>query len=257
MNAVVHSAVGAGKQRRMSRIFRPDGRAVVVAMDHPSYLGAGVPSAAVDSIASAKPDAVLATWQLARARPESFAETGLVLRVDGGVSNLGTPAEGDMSSMLYTAEQAMVLGADAVVIMVFPGGPDEHHSLSRLAVLAGECERLGLPVLAESIPGGWVQAVPWTTENVGRGARIAIELGADIVKTMCPGPTKEFTEVVDACGGPVVALGGPKMDDEDKVVALAGGVVAAGGAGVVFGRNVWGSANPAGLVNRLLQAVHT
>lgn len=241
----------------MARIFGSDGRAVVVAMDHPAYLGAGVPGTAVDAIASAGPDAILATWQLARARPEAFARAGLVLRVDGGVSDIGAPSETDTSSMLYTAEQAMVLGAEAVVIMVFPGAPDEHHSLGRLAALAGECELLGLPVLAESIPGGWSQAVPWTAENIGRGARIAIELGADIVKTICPGPPESFATVVDACGGPVVALGGPKMDDEDKVVALAGGVVAAGGAGVVFGRNVWGSADPAALVGRLLQAVHS
>ena len=36
----------------------------------------------------------------------------------------------------------------------------------------------------------------------------------------------------------------------------ARGVVAAGGAGVAFGRNVWGSDDPAALVGRLLEAVH-
>ena len=58
------------------------------------------------------------------------------------------------------------------------------------------------------------------------------------------------------CPAPVVALGGPKVDDEDQVVALARGVVEAGGAGVAFGRNVWGSNDPGALVGRLLDAVH-
>ena len=250
------SAVGAAKQRRARRIFGADGRAVFVAMDHPAYMGAGVPAAAASSIAAAQPDAILATWQLARSRAADFAGSGLVLRVDGGVSDLGEPPSADTTSLLYTAEQALVLGADAVVIMVFPGTPDEHHSLGRLARLAAECEQLGLLVLAESIPGGWPRTVEWNAENVGRGARIAVELGADIVKTVCPGGAEEFAAVAEACPAPVVALGGPKVDDEDQVVALARGVVEAGGAGVAFGRNVWGSDDPGALVGRLMDAVH-
>lgn len=255
-NPSTPSAVAAGKRRRARHIFGPDGRAVIVAMDHPAYLGAGVPAAAVDAIAEAGPDAVLATWHLARSRPEAFAGCGLILRVDGGVSDLGEPAAGDVSTLLYRAEEAMVLGADAVIVMTFPGTPDEERSLGRLARLAAECERLGLPVVAESIPGGWGQTVGWTVENVGRGARIAVELGADMVKTMCPGPPETFAEVAAACPGPVVALGGPKADDDGQVVDLARGVVAAGAAGVAFGRNVWGSDDPAGMVARLRAAVH-
>ena len=251
-----YSAVSAGKRRRFRRMFRADGRAVFVAMDHPAYMGTGVAPQAAAAIAAARPDAVLATWQLARARPEAFSGSGLVLRVDGGISDLGEPPSADTTSLLYTAEQAMVLGADAVVIMVFGGTPDEDRSLSRLAQLAAECEQIGLPLMAESIPGGWPRTVPWTVENVSRGARIAVELGADIVKTVCPGPPEEFAAVAEACAAPVVALGGPKVADEDQVVALARGVAEAGGAGVAFGRNVWGSDDPAALVGRLLDAVH-
>lgn len=250
------SAISAGKRRRARHLFGPDGRAVFVAMDHPAYMGMGVPVDAVASIAEGEPDAVLATWHLARAHPEAFAQSGLILRIDGGISDLGEPPSSDTSSLLYTAHEAMVLGADAVVIMIFPGTPDEQHSLNRLARLSAECELLGLPVMAESIPGGWAQTVPWTAENVGRGARLAIELGADIVKTLCPGPTEEFAEVIEACPGPVVALGGPKADNEDDVVDTAAGVVAAGAAGVAIGRNVWSSDDPAHLVRRLKDAVH-
>jgi len=76
------------------------------------------------------------------------------------------------------------------------------------------------------------------------------------VKTVCPGPPDEFGAVVVACPAPVVALGGPKMTSEDDVVALARGVVAAGAAGIAFGRNVWGSPDPTALVTRLREAVH-
>ena len=80
--------------------------------------------------------------------------------------------------------------------MAYPGTPDEHVSLRRLAELCAECERLGLLVMAEVVPGGFGRAVPWSTENIARGARIAAELGADIVKTLAPSEPSEMEAVV-------------------------------------------------------------
>ena len=51
----------------------------------------------------------------------------------------------------------MVLGADAIIVMAFSGAHDEHVSLSRLAHLSAECEKIGMVLIAESIPGGWGQ----------------------------------------------------------------------------------------------------
>jgi DhnA family fructose-bisphosphate aldolase class Ia len=253
---VPNSAIAAAKTRRFRRVVRADGRSCLVAIDHAAYMGAGPPLDAMQAIAAGRPDGILATWHLARSHADTFADCGLVLRVDGGVSELGDFADSDVSAILHRAEEAISIGADAVVLLVFPGAPDEEKSLLRLARLASECEQLGLPVMAEAIPGGWAKRVDWTVENVARAARIAVELGADIVKTVCPGPPEEFTAVVEACPAPVVALGGPKMDSEDDVVALARGVVAAGAAGIAFGRNVWGSPDPTALVARLRDAVH-
>jgi DhnA family fructose-bisphosphate aldolase class Ia len=253
----VTSAIGAGKLRRLRRVVPSDGRTVLVAVDHAAYMGAGPRRDTMDAIAAGRPDGVLATWDLARRYADTFADVGLVLRVDGGVSELGERSATDVSSILHSAEDALAIGADAVVMLVFPGAIDEHHSLQRLARLAAECEHVGLPVMAEAIPGGWAQDVPWTVENVARAARVAVELGADIVKTVCAGPTEEFGAVVEAAGVPVVALGGPKAESEDDVVALARGVVEAGAAGVAFGRNVWGSTDPRKLITRLREAVHT
>ncbi len=251
------SAVGAGKLRRMRRMFGADGRSLFVAVDHAAYMGAGPPiGAPMHEIAAGRPDAVLATWHLARAYAGAFAQSGLVLRVDGGVSELGAQSGDDLTAILHRPEEALTIGADCVVVLAFPGAPDEDRSLTRLARLCSECELLGLPVMAEMIPGGWGKAVPWTTGNVARAARIGADLGADIIKTICPGPPEEFTAVVEASPVPVVALGGPKMKTEDDVVALARGVVQAGGAGVAFGRNVWGVEKPRKLLQRLREAVH-
>ena len=258
MHITVSSSVGAGKQRRMHRMFQPDGRALFVAMDHAAYMGQG-PSYAggLESIAAGRPDGILATWNIARTQAALFARSGLVLRVDGGTSELGERSSGDVGDVLCNVDDALATGADCVVVLAFPGQHDEHLSLRRLANLCAQCERVGLPVMAEVIPGGWGQAVPWSIESVAQGARIAAELGADIVKTVCPGDPAEFSSVVAECPVPVVALGGPRMKSEDDVVALAAGVVRAGAAGIAFGRNVWGSPDPASLLGRLHRAVHS
>ena len=167
----VCSAVGAGKVRRTSRFIGGDGRALLVAIDMQSATGRGPALDVVEHVAEGGPDGILTTWQIARRYPGAFAQSGLVLRVDGAVTLMGNPAPGDDSSLMYRAEQAATIGADAVVLMAFPGMNDEVRSLRRLAALVGECEKIGMPVIAESIPGGWVRDVPWDTEHIARSAR--------------------------------------------------------------------------------------
>lgn len=256
MDRLSYSAVGAGKERRTRRVFGTDGKSVVVALDHAGYMAAGPPLASIAQVAQGAPDAFLTTLHTARANPDLIAQAGLVLRVDGGFSELGSFASTDVSALLTSVEDALVLGADMLIVMAFPGAADEHVSMKRLSLLAAECEKLGMPLMAEALPGGFAQEVPWTLDNVVATARIVAELGADVIKTVCPGDPAEFAAVVEACPVPVVALGGPKVDNEDDVVNFARGIVQAGAAGVAIGRNVWGSADPAKLVARLGEAVH-
>ena len=252
----VSSAVGAGKVRRFSRFMGVDGRALLVAIDMQSATGRGPALDVVERVAEGGPDGILATWHIARRYPAAFAECGLVLRVDGAVTLMGDPAEGDDLHLMYGAEQAAVIGADAVVLMAFPGMDDEVRSLRRLAALVGECEKIGMPVIAESIPGGWAREAPWDTEHIARGARVCVEIGADAIKTMAPPDVDDLARVVENCEVPLFVLGGPKKDSEDEVVDHARRVVEAGASGIAFGRNTWGAADPTAMVRRLYEAVH-
>lgn len=253
----ISSAIGAGKIRRAARFIQDDGRSCLVAIDMQASSGSGPDLDVVLRVAAGGPDGILASWQLARRYPEAFAKAGLVLRVDGGLTQLGSSATGDVFSLLYGAEQAATIGADAVVIMAFPGADDEELSLRRLAALVAECEMIGMPVIAESIPGTWMKTVPWDTEHISRGARICVEIGADAIKTMAPPNTAELSAVVENCEAPLFVLGGPKMDSESAAVAYAAEVVAAGAAGIAFGRNCWGAKNPTEMVRQLAAAVHS
>lgn len=252
----ISSAVGAGKARRASRFLQPDGKAVLVAIDMQSSSGEGPDLDVVLRVAEGGPDGILASWQVARRYPEAFAKAGLILRLDGALTQLRHSDRGDTFSLMYTVEQAATIGADAVVIMAFPGATDEELSLRRLAKLVGECEMVGMPLIAESIPGTWSRAVPWDAEHISKSARICVEIGADAVKTMAPPEIPDLAKVVANCEAPLFVLGGPKKDTEDEAVEYAADVVAAGASGIAFGRNTWGSKDPTVMVRRLYAAVH-
>lgn len=252
----ISSAIGAGKARRAGRFIEEDGRGFLVAIDMQSASGEGPALDAVLKVAEGGPNGILASWQIARRYPEAFRRCGLILRIDGTTSMLGNYGQGDKFAQMYDLEMAARLGADAVVCMAFPGSDDEEVGLRKLVDLVNEAERIGMPVIAESIPGSWAKTVPWDAEHLSRAARICVELGADAIKTPAPEDLSEMSVLVGNCEAPIFILGGPKKDSEDEAIQYAADVVAAGASGIAFGRNTWGASDPTEMTRRLYQAVH-
>jgi len=250
------SAIGAGKIRRASRFIQEDGRGFLVAIDMQSASGDGPDLDAVEKVAAGGPDGILASWQIARRYPEAFRSCGLVLRIDGTTTMLGNYGEGDKFAQMYELEMAARLGADAVVCMAFPGTDDEEVGLRKVVALVNECEKIGMPLIVESIPGSWARTIPWDAENIGRAARICVEIGADAIKTPAPEDLSDMAGIVAGCEAPIFILGGPKKDSEEEAVQYAADVVAAGASGIAFGRNTWGASDPTAMVKKLYAAVH-
>jgi DhnA family fructose-bisphosphate aldolase class Ia len=252
----ISSAVGAAKIRRASRFIQKDGKSFIVAIDMQASTGDGPPLDAVEQVAAGGPDGILATWQIARRYPEAFAKCGLILRIDGALTQIGNYAQGDVFSVMAQAEEAAMIGADAVMLFAFPGSDDEVLSLRRLSAVVQECEKIGMPVICESIPGGWGRAVPWDAEHLSKSARVCVELGADAIKTPAPEDLSEMAGFAANVEAPIFVLGGPKKDTEQEAIQYAADVVAAGASGIAFGRNTWGAADPTDMVRRLHAAVH-
>jgi DhnA family fructose-bisphosphate aldolase class Ia len=84
--------------------------------------------------------------------------------------------------------------------------------------------------------------------------RTAAELGAHVVKTSFPRPPSAIADAI-GCGIPVVLAGGDPRGPADAL-ADAADAIAAGAAGVAFGRNVWGATDPAAMVRDLVRTVH-
>ncbi len=246
------------EKRRLHRLFRSNGRSLTVALDH--GLGLNVAPAlddsrgVVDEIVSGGADAVLATPGLIKHCSDQLGSVGVVLRVDGG----STIVEGGQSThrLLCHVEDALRLGADAVACMGFVGSEWESQTLENLSLLAGECRNWNVPLMAEMVPGGFVQPEKHTVENIRLAVRTGIELGADFVKTPFVGTAESFRAVTQHAYRPVLVLGGRKNDNEMEIFTMVREALDAGAQGVVMGRNVWAHSRPYSMVRALSEIIH-
>lgn len=242
--------------RRMQRIFRADGRALIVAMDHGLLDGpcAGLeqPGETIAKVAAGGADAILTSYGVARRFAAELAALGLILRVDGGATSLGNGSGPGAS--FFGVEEALRLGADAVAVSAFPGAANEVATLERLAHVIAAAHRWGLPVMAEMVPGGFDSPPEKRAPHaVALSVRVAAELGADFVKTPY---VDGFNAVTAGCYVPVVVLGGARQGNEQAMLADIHKAIAAGGAGVAIGRNIFQAPDPTAMTTAVAAIVH-
>ena len=247
----------AARHRRLQRIFRPDNRTVIVAMDGAPTCGpvSGMahPEHVLRDIVQGGADAVLMTYGLIQRYGEIVNSLGLILRCDGGVSQVDDTGA---FRLLYSASDALHLGADAVACNVFPQSSGEQITMDYLSRLVSDSAPWNLPVLAEALPGGFLAGpAQRTAEAVAFASRTASELGVDFVKTDYTGSVESFASVVESSYVPVVILGGA-ADTPRAFLQKVSDAMAAGASGVAVGRNIWQHPHPARMTRALVALVH-
>ncbi|MEM0050537.1 MAG: 2-amino-3,7-dideoxy-D-threo-hept-6-ulosonate synthase [Sulfolobales archaeon] len=250
-----------GKEIRLSRIFQDDGKSLIVAMDH-AYIfgpmhGLENPEKIINEVIRGGADAILTTYGVVKKFYGLMrGRVGIILRLDGGGSKYAIMDWGEVRQwdLLYTVEDAIKLGVDAVINMVLLGAPCEVKCLKILSRLATECEKWGVPLASEIIPVGKLS--PNDPEVIATAARIGAEYGADMIKTDYTGDIESFREVVKKCPVPVLVAGGPKMETSKRVLEIVKEVIEAGGAGVFFGRNIFQYKDPRAMVQALRMLIH-
>jgi fructose-bisphosphate aldolase / 2-amino-3,7-dideoxy-D-threo-hept-6-ulosonate synthase len=248
-----------GKTIRLGRLFDTASQtSMILPMDHgieeAGYAELERPAALVASLAEAGVDAFLMRRGLAAFALGSFAgRAGWVQRLTGrtGLS----PGLETEQLVFASVEEALRNGADAVVPTFFIGPDTEAIQLPQLGAIADECNRLGVPLLAEIFPQGDSGAAPYdgpyTVDDMRVAVRVASEEGADLIKTWYTGDPESFRKVVDYSLVPVLIAGGPKADNEEDVLRMVRGAMDAGAAGIAMGRKIWRSSDPAGMVRAL------
>jgi DhnA family fructose-bisphosphate aldolase class Ia len=260
----------AGLARRLGRLFDPaSGLSITVALDHGI---AGVPAGfeaprrLIEAVLAARPDALIMNAGLVRRCADLLARRdapATILGVDHVIHESPRGGGGGVAHVpLISVEEAIRIGADCVKAMLLMGDPDRPATAANLAYLArlGEACRLWeMPLMIE--PYLWGAAVP--DDVAGRaelnadGARMAVELGADILKLEVGGDIGRFREIVRTAPVPVVVLGGPKRETARATLADVVAAAEAGAVGLTIGRNVWGQRDPAAMTNALRVAMKT
>lgn len=243
-----------GKGFRLKRLFKHSERIIIVPMDHGVTVGPiegieDVPKA-VNLITQGKADAVV-------------LHKGLVPQVSDllGASQCELIVHLSASSILYTdsnrkelvssVEHALRLGATAVSIQVNLGNPSESYMLRDFGKISDDCERWGIPLLAMMYVRDGSKSSEFDPIKIKHAARIAQELGADIIKVNYSGSIESFSEVTQSVKAPVVIAGGPKTSSVEELLFMIHDAIQAGAKGISIGRNIFQSPYP----DRLLSAI--
>lgn len=270
----VDVAIDSGTTIRLARIMRSDGRSLtgtvahgllrgpIPGEGHPAELGQ-----LVSSLGEAGLDAIVVSPGFLRANARSLSgrcAPGIVLCLDWtnqfrGADELGY-AEG-RSTLVASVDDAVRLGADAVMTYLFLGSQDaqiEAAEVERNGRISRRCEELGVVRIIETMARGSRLAADEerNARYVALHSRIAAEIGCDLVKTEWTGSPASFSEVVYACPVPVLVAGGPRTDRPEDAVEMARLAVEAGAAGVVFGRNIVQADDPTAVVRALAELIH-
>lgn len=251
---------------RTNRLFdRESARAFMVAVDRPLMDGIapGGPSSRelVGRAVAAAPDGIVLGPGALKQSWDLLAFHGgpsVILRIDHLVAGEFARGSGEHHRMLCGVHEAVALGADAVLVFLIDGfadGATFADNVARVGAVVAEAGRLGVPVIVESVLWGSRATDGQDPVALASMCRIAAELGADIVKTQHTGDRATMQDVVTACSVPVLVLGGPRTTDHQALVDYTTEALDAGARGVIFGRNVYLSDDPAA-VAELRDLVH-
>lgn len=262
-----------GKRARMYRMMYEHGPANGTLMFLP--LDQGLEHGPVDFFAN--PDSVDTDWVerlavegrfsgvafhvgLAEKYHKQYAgKIPLILKVNGKTTI--PPDDNPFSPLTSSVEDAVRLGADAVGYTLYVGSPSQDRDFAQCDEVRMKCERFGMPLIIWSYPRGSAVKSKGGIDGlyaVDYAARVACEMGADIVKINVPewndekspqspkpydtlklGEEEGLAKVVKSAGRTLVLVsGGSKLSDEDTVhkaqIAMEAGCV-----GLIFGRNMW------------------
>lgn len=244
-----------GKEVRLKRLFKHSDRTFIVPMDHGISIGPvwGLTQIekTVRAVAAGGADAVVVHKGLVRHLTDALGSCELIVHLSASTDLAPDPKR---KELVATPEFAVRIGALAVSTHVNLASRDEAMMLKDLGTVAESCELLGVPLLAMMYVRDGTPESEFDPKKVAHAARIAEELGADIVKVNYTGSPESFADVVSAVRIPVVIAGGPKTGSVRGLLGAIRDALSAGARGVALGRNIFQHETPHAMA-RLVRCV--
>ncbi|WP_144293997.1 class I fructose-bisphosphate aldolase [Rhodoligotrophos appendicifer] len=258
---------------RLQRLFHSDSRrTLIVAIDHALFNNSaflpGIENmgASVKKVAEAEADGVLLSVGEAPhlQRLAGRSKPGLLLRVDPANFYNDIAPVSRLHCRAFENAVEIALRLDAACILLNLLQIDDHPEMlnqcvENILLVKNDCDRYGMPMAIEPLSfkkskDGYVG--DGDPKRVTTLARMAAELGADLIKTDATEPEEEFHRVIEAASGvPVTVRGGSKASDRE-VLEHTERLVAQGVAGLIYGRNIIQHENPAAMTSALQAVLH-
>jgi len=247
-----------GKTLRLRRILSPvDGRSVVVPLDHGVTMGP-IPGierleATLEAVIRGGADAlVLHKGMLRCLQSATLRAPGIIMHLSAS-TELGPCCCNKV--LVGSVEEALRAGADAVSFHLNLGGDHEPEMLRDLGAIGRSCADWQAPLLVMAYPRKDATDGPASDAHVAHAARVAAELGADIIKIPFPKDFHILARISSSLCVPIVAAGGRLMKIEDTLERIERGLEA-GISGVAAGRNVFQQPDPEAVLRAICDMVH-
>jgi len=166
-----------------------------------------------------------------------------------------------LSPMTASVEDAVRIGADAIGYTIYVGSPSQVADFTQFRKVKADADRYGMPVIIWAYPRGEAIEKKGGRNSlyaVDYAARMAAELGADVVKLNVPNvdPKKKSQQpppydkldlnyedsvrkVVESAGKTLVLFSGGSKISDDDLISRAKTCIDVGANGLIFGRNLW------------------
>jgi class I fructose-bisphosphate aldolase len=191
--------------------------------------------------------------------PKYAGKIPIVLKINGKTRI--PPANEPVSPMTGSVEDAVRIGATAVGYTLYVGSPNQHMDFTQFRKVKEDTERYGMPLIVWAYPRGDAVDAKGGRNSlyaIDYAARVADELGADVVKLNVPATSaksrsmqpppystldwsteKMVAKVVKSAGKTLVLFSGGGKESDEEVIERARVCIEQGATGLIFGRNIW------------------
>jgi class I fructose-bisphosphate aldolase len=161
-------------------------------------------------------------------------------------------------SVEYAVEE---LDADAVGYTMYAGSLHEDEMWEDFREVQEEAREYGIPVVMWSYPRG--KGIEENDDYSGQtdpavvayGARLGLELGADMVKCKYPGSREDWADLEDVVGEMKTVMSGGSKRSDKAFLQDVHDTISVGGNGLAVGRNIFQRESPSELLDKLEKVI--
>ena len=249
----------SGKQLRLKRMqTAPSGRMVIFPLDHGVSCG---PIPGLERMArviemgsrSGTDALVLHKGMLSFLESVSSRIPSIFMHLSAS-TNLGPHFH--YKVLVGSVEEALRRGVDGVSLHINLSDIHEPDMLRDLGRIGAACAEWQMPLLVMIYVRGEHAPSPVPDSAIAHSARLAAELGADLIKIPAPAETDTLAEIAASLPVPVVVAGGSKTDSPEVFLNRLGQILDTGVHGVAIGRNIFQRRQPEALLKAVCAMVH-